>query len=117
MIHFLADENFDNTILRGVQRRHAEFSFLRVQDTVMYEAADPLVLEWAAAHGYVLLTHDTATMIGFAYERINAGLPMAGVIRVPKDLSLGEAIDDLVLMAGASEPGDWENKVTHLPLR
>ena len=43
MIHFLADENFDNTILRGVQRRHAEFSFLRVQDTVMYEAADPLV--------------------------------------------------------------------------
>ena len=56
-------------------------------------------------------------MIGFAYDRINAGLPMPGVIRVPKDLSIGAAVDDLLLIAGASDPVDWENKVTHLPLR
>ena len=33
MIRFLADENFDNEIVRGVQRRVPEAEFLRVQDT------------------------------------------------------------------------------------
>jgi predicted nuclease of predicted toxin-antitoxin system len=32
------------------------------------EADDPTVLEWAAQHNRVVLTHDIATMTNFAYE-------------------------------------------------
>jgi len=117
MIRFLADENFDNTILRGVRHKFPEFDVTRVQDTEIYQAADPIVLEWAAEHDCVLLTHDTETMVGFAYERIATGLPMSGVVRVPDYLSIGQAVDNIVLIAGASDPDEWENKVTHLPLR
>jgi predicted nuclease of predicted toxin-antitoxin system len=78
MIRFLADENFNGRILRGVRRERPDTDIVRVQDTVIYQAADPQVLEWAAQTGRVLLTHDIETMVGFANERIAADLPCQG---------------------------------------
>lgn len=53
MMRFLADENFDGRILRGVQREYADFDVIRVQDTELYEADDPTVLEWASKHNRI----------------------------------------------------------------
>ena len=70
MIRLLADENFDNRILRGLWRVKPDIEIVRVQDTVMVGASDPKLLEWAANEGFILLTHDAETMVGFAYARI-----------------------------------------------
>jgi len=48
MIRFLADENFNGKILRGIQRERPDADILRVQDTSLFQAPDPQVLEWAA---------------------------------------------------------------------
>ncbi len=116
MMRFLADENFNGKILRGIRRECPDADIVRVQDTVMYQAADPQVLEWATKEGRILLTHDIETMVGFANERIVAGLPTPGVIAVRHTLSIGLVIDEILTIIGASEPGDWENVVTFLPL-
>jgi hypothetical protein len=58
MLKFLADENFNNDILRGVLRLNPEIDIIRVQDTDLVAAPDPVVLAWAAEQGRVLLTHD-----------------------------------------------------------
>jgi hypothetical protein len=42
---------------------------------------------------------------------------MPGVIEVSDELSVGSVIQDLVLLAGASQEGEWEGKVIYLPLR
>ena len=55
---------------------------------------DPMVLEWAAARGLVLLTHDRKTIPPFAYARVAAGLPMPGVFLVSDDMPIGQAIDE-----------------------
>jgi Domain of unknown function (DUF5615) len=52
MLKLLADENFDNTILRGLLRRQPDIDIIRVQDTELYGANDPTVLAWAAKIGY-----------------------------------------------------------------
>jgi hypothetical protein len=44
----LADENFNNDIIRGVRRRLAGVDIVRVQDVQLSGADDPTVLEWAA---------------------------------------------------------------------
>lgn len=117
-MRFLADENFDNLILRGVLRENPNFDVLRVQDTEVYQAADPVVLAWAAQEGRILLTHDVKTMTYHAYQRVEAGLPMAGVIEVSKQrMSLGQAVAELLIIEGASDPGEWENLVVYLPMR
>lgn len=116
MIRLLADENVNGRILRGIRREQPTADIVRVQDTVMYQAPDPQVLEWAAAEGRILLTQDVETMIKYANERLVAGLPMPGVIIAQDTLAVGQVIDDLLTILNASEMSEWENTIVFLPL-
>jgi hypothetical protein len=116
-MRFAADENFDNTILRGLQRKIANLDIVRIQDTEVYQADDPTVLEWVAKENRILLSHDAKTMPSFAYERIEAGEKMVGVFIVDDQMSLGKAIEELALVIGASEMAEWENLVLFIPMK
>src|SRR5690349_3276157 len=102
MLSFLADENFHGNIVRGLLRRRPELDIARVQDVGLAGTADPAVLEWAAKEGRILLTHDVNTITRFAYERVQAGLPMPGVFEVSDSMSLGQAIEEILLLAEGS---------------
>lgn len=117
MTRFLADENFNNPIVRGVLRQAPEIDIVRVQDVNLSGVDDPTVLEWAAAEGRIVLTHDVATMITFAYQRIQAGLLMPGLFEVSRRVSVGLAIEEIILIAECSIEGEWEGQVRFLPLR
>ena len=77
-MRFATDENFNNDILRGLQRRQPDLDIVRIQDTQIYQSVDPKVLEWAAQERRILLTHDTRTMPNHAYERVKDGKPLPG---------------------------------------
>jgi len=85
---FLADENFNNHILLALRRIDADVDIVRVQDLEIYQADDPVVLEWAAQHRRVILTRDVSTMKDFAYERVRQGKPMPGVIQTRSKASI-----------------------------
>jgi len=116
MLRLAADENLDNRILRGLTARNPEVDVVRVQDAGLSGADDPTVLAWAAEQGRVLLTHDVSTVTKYAYQRIEAGEPMPGVFEVPQSLPIGQAIEDLLLLAEYSEETEWEGQVRYLPL-
>lgn len=54
-------------------------------------------------------------MIGYAYDRIRAGLPMPGLVVVPQLTQVGVAIGSLLVLLGAGTADDLRNKVLHLP--
>jgi predicted nuclease of predicted toxin-antitoxin system len=116
-MRLLADENFNNDILRGLLRAKPDIDILRVQDTEMVGAPDPTLLEWAAQEGRILLTHDVQTMNKFAYQRVAAGLPMPGIFQVHGNMPIGQAIEELLIAIEASDPTEWENRVAHFPIR
>jgi predicted nuclease of predicted toxin-antitoxin system len=70
MIRFLADENFNGKIVRGLRIQNPDVDIVRVQDTEISGADDRAVLEWAAQAGRILLTHDLDTMTYYANERL-----------------------------------------------
>jgi hypothetical protein len=117
MTRFLADEDFNNDILRGLLRRHADLDVVRVQDVGLVGAEDDAVLVAAAVEGRVLLTHDVSTLIGKAFERVRGGLAMPGVIAVSQSMPVGAAIEELVLVIECSSTEEWANQVRYLPLR
>jgi hypothetical protein len=117
MLRFVADENFNNDIVRGILRRKADLDIVRIQDVELSGANDPTVLEWAARERRVLPTHDTATLTRHAYKRIQTNLPMPGVFEVSRSLSIGSVIEDILLLAEYSLDGEWEGQVRYLPLR
>ncbi|MGL4881963.1 MAG: DUF5615 family PIN-like protein, partial [Waterburya sp.] len=89
MLRFLADENFNNQIFRGILRRNPNIDVVRVQDMGLTGADDRTILKWAAQHQRVVLTHDVATMTNFAYERVQAGHPMPGLFEGSRRVSIG----------------------------
>ncbi len=114
---FLADENFNNDIMRGIWRRLPDADMTRVQDTIIAEADDDTVLEYAAEHDYIVLTHDVSTLRGIYYNRLGAGLGVPGVFLVVNQTPIAEVIDALEFIILASEPGEWAGKIAYLPLR
>lgn len=116
MLAYLADEDLNNRILRGLLRRQPDLDIIRVQDTFLSGAADPEVLEWAYQNGRVLLTHDVSTMTKFAFMRIRSGMATAGIIEIPRSMSVGQAIEDLLLIAIVYIPTEFENRIEYLPL-
>lgn len=66
---YLADENFNGDILRGVIRQCPALDVVRVQDVGLSGASDPQILEWAAGAGRIIMTHDVSTLVGV---RMNA---------------------------------------------
>jgi hypothetical protein len=112
----MADENFNGNIVRGLLRRYPQLDIVRIQDAGLSGADDPTVLAWAAEQERILLTHDVATITRYAYERVQRGEAMPGVFEAAPSVPVGQAIEDLLLIAECSMPGEWEGQVRYLPL-
>lgn len=115
-VRFLADENVDADVVLGLKRRVDDLDIVRVQDVGLRTQDDPTILQWAADEGRVLVSHDLSTIPDFAYERVAAGTTMPGVLVAAKTLPLAVVIDELALIAAASEAEDWVDRVIYLPL-
>ena len=116
MIRFLADENINGKLLRGLLSREPGPDIVRAQDVGLAGIGDPDVLAWAARENRVLLTREVRTMERFAYERVGSGLPMPGIFVIGRRVPLARAIEEVLIVAGASMEGEWDGKVRHLPL-
>jgi predicted nuclease of predicted toxin-antitoxin system len=114
-VRFAADENLNNNILRGLRRRNPELDLVRVQDAGLLHAADQTILAWASHQGRILLTHDVQTMVGFAWERVMAGLPMPGLVVIRDGAHMGNAIEAILLLAEQGLEGELEGRVEYLP--
>ena len=117
MLRLATDEDFNNRVLRGLLRLKPALDIVRAQDVGLIGKGDVKVLEWAAAEGRVLLTHDVTTMRQYAIDRIVAGLPMPGVFVVSQEIHIGQAIEEILLIAEYSLEGEWEGQIRFLPLR
>lgn len=116
MLRFLADEDLNRAIVRGVQRVNPDIDIVRVQDVGLRTQEDIVILNWAANEGRVLLTHDVTTMPEQAYERVINNLPMPGVFVIHQEESISRVIEEIILIAECSLEGEWEGQVNYLPL-
>lgn len=115
-LRYLTDEDFNNDVMRGLMRRVPGLDLVGVQDVGLATALDPIVLDWAAAEGRILLTHDAKTMQDAAYARVAVGLPMPGTFVVRQTAPISRVIQDLVVLTECSRDGEWENIVLRVPL-
>jgi hypothetical protein len=116
VIEFLVDQNFNEDIVNGLTRRDPSLEFTYLRDEGLADATDPTILDWAATHGLVLLTHDQKTIPPFAYARVAAGLPMTGVFLVSNDMPIGQAIDEVLIAVHCLSEEECRNLVWYFPI-
>ncbi len=116
MIQFLADEDFNRYVLAGVRRRLPDLDIVRVQDVGLRTARDPAILEFAALNNRIVLSHDVHTMATHASARLLAGKPMPGLFLIDQNFPIGQAINEIVIIAECSHDNEWNGKIERLPL-
>lgn len=116
MLRLVCDEHVHGGIIRGLRRRVPELEIVRVQDVGLGHTPDAQILEWAATKGWTIITRDVNTMIGSAWDRVKAGLPMPGVLALREQLALGQVIADIHLVAECYTEDDMANQVIYIPL-
>jgi predicted nuclease of predicted toxin-antitoxin system len=115
-LKLLADENIEPQLIRGLLRRTPDLDVVSARDAGLLGWSDPELLQWAADQGYVVITYDVSTMPNFAYKRAEQGNPMPGVIAIRLSAPIGQIVEDLLIVLGASLPGELEGQVIYLPL-
>lgn len=118
MLRLATDADVHGAIIRGLRRRQREIDLMRVQDALPEGTADPQILAWAASENRVLITNDRNTMVNIAYERVNAGESLPGLIATTNAQSIGSTINDVLLISeNMSEEEVRDQAVIYLPFR
>ena len=116
MIRFLADADLNEGIVAGCLRREPTMDFLSANAANLEGVPNPKVLALAAEQDRILVSHDFQTMPRHFGEFLQVRGSSPGVLLVPQYLPIGEAIDELVLIWGASDAQEWENRILRIPL-
>ena len=110
MLKFLTDENIDPALPEQLRRHLPGLDIIDVREVGLNATPDPIILQWEADHGRVLITRDVSSMRGYAYQRAAAGLPLPGVIITSEDVSFGDTLQGIIRLA-AAQFSDIENQV------
>lgn len=116
MKKILADQNFTGAILEGLRSRLPELDIVRTEDLGIKRFRDEQILEWAAENERLIVTHDAKTFVKEAYERLAAGSTFNGVVLVPASLTIGTAIEELVVLFLCTADDELNDRVIRLPL-
>ena len=115
MVRFQADADLNQVIVAALVRKSPAVDFRAAAVSSLEGLSDTQVLALAAAEKRVLVTHDAKTMPRHFGEFIQSQAS-PGVIVVPQHLAVGAVVDELLLIAMATSPEDWTNRICYLPL-
>lgn len=109
------DVNVPHPITRAL--RLCGVDVLTAQEDGTRELEDSKLLDRASELGRVLFTRDIGLLREVA-RRQRSAETLVGVIYAHQiDVSIGQCVSDLELIAQASDPKEWVNRVEYLPLK
>jgi predicted nuclease of predicted toxin-antitoxin system len=116
MLRLIADECFNGHVYDGLLQRRPALAIVRVQDVGLSRALDPVVLAWADANDRIILSHDHTTLPDYAYEHLATCGSMGGVIVIPDDMPIRQAIQEILIADECSEQQEWRDRVYRFPI-
>jgi hypothetical protein len=114
MVALYMDEDVHGDITRGLLRLGIDV--VTVQSDGKSGADDSEVMDRATELGRPVFTNDD-DLLAEAHARQAAAIPFSGVIYAHALTPIGSCVRDLELIAVYSEPEEWENRATFVPLR
>ena len=119
VVKYLLDENVDPLYRRELLRREPSMTVMKMGDfgALPEGSLDPEILDWCQANGFLPVTNNRTSMPVHMSDHIAMGHHAEGVLILSPNLIIGQTLDILVLIRGASELEEYQNQIVHLPLR
>ncbi|KAB8316507.1 hypothetical protein SD81_025280 [Tolypothrix campylonemoides VB511288] len=77
---------------------------------------DPEILCWCEEYSFFLVTNNRRSMPVHLGEHIAQGRHVPGILILNDKLTIGQNIDELILIAEASFDGEYQDQIVHLPV-
>jgi len=118
-IRFLLDEHVPLVIQTQLERMEPAMRVYAIGDEAAppKSAPDPAILAWLEANGCMLVTNNRATIPVHLQAHLAQGRHVPGIVQLPRRMSIGAILDDLLLIWGASQPAEFQDQIVYLPLR
>jgi hypothetical protein len=119
MIRYLIDENVNPIYQIQLLRQNSDLVVWAVGDEGVPPngTLDPEILIWCEEHGFILVTNNRTSMPPHLTEHMTQGRHVPGIFILNPNMSIGETIDELILIAQASRDDEYQDYITHLPLK
>jgi hypothetical protein len=113
-LRFQADNDLNRAIIEGLRRREPSVSFQTAARAKFDRLPDREVLRRAANENRVLVSHDLNTLLP-EFQAFTEAVSSPGLVLIPQRLSIGLAIESLLLLWSVSEHDEWRNRICLLP--
>jgi hypothetical protein len=117
-IFYLLDENVDPVYRSGLLEREPQITIWRVGTPGLppLGTLDPEILVWCEENGFLLVTNNRTSMPEHLLNHINTGRHIPGILVINPKMSIGETIEELLLIWGASSADEYQDRIIHLPV-
>jgi hypothetical protein len=118
-MQLLLDENLPARYLDLLHHAKPELTVRSVgqADAPPLGTPDPALLAWGEEHDFLLVTGNRRSMPGHLQEHLAAQRHVPGIVVVRRRAAVAEVIGSLVLIVGASLPGEFRDRIEYIPLR
>jgi len=117
-ICFLLDENTPHAIRDQLLRRKPEMEVLVIGDDMApaLGTPDPELLRWIEREGYVLVSRNRRTLSQHLRKHLEDGGHVPGILLLGRRSSVGQIVEDLMLIWEAARPEEYRDRAEYLPL-
>ncbi len=117
-VAFLFDEHIDPRFLTALRRRLPTLDARGVGEPQAPRRGTPdeQLLEFCEGDRRILITQDRASLPGHIRNHLTAGRTLWGVFVFPYRPAFGPTLEDLVLVAEATEAEEWIGQIWSLPI-
>ncbi len=115
-IHYLIDENVGSLYKRQLLKKDSEVRVYAVGDPGCPPRGtlDPEILFWCEEIGCILVTNNRASMPPHLAAHLAQGYHVPGILILNERMSIGEAIEELLLIAEEGIPSAYQDRITYL---
>lgn len=118
MLRYLLDENVDPLYRSELLKREPEMEVRKVGllGTPPYSTPDSEILRWCEENDFSRVTNDRNTMPQHLRNHLTQGGHVPGIFMLSPNMSIGETIQELVLIWAVSEEYEYFDQILFLPL-
>ena len=118
MRRFLIDENISPQYRTQLLNHEPSLTVLVIgdEDAPPKSTPDPEILEWCEQHQFILITNNRESMPQHLSDHLSAGHHVPGIFTINLEVPMGKIIEELLLIAGASDEDEYIDRITYIPL-
>jgi len=110
-IQYLLDEHIAS-LYRTQLMRQAPYLVVRMigdPDAPLQGTLDPEILIWCETHDFILVTNNRKSMPKHLADHLAEGHHIPGIFVIDLSSNIGETLTELIIIAGASFPKEYQD--------